>query len=197
MSLSKQMQNTFRTLISKEKKSLTVSFISTLIFFIAAHGACFSSRIYAGDYLNQIIKNDAAWQIALGRVFQPILELLRGTVSSPWLIGCLMLFWTFLSVYMTAKIFKTDDVIVICLISGIETCNIVYTASNATFLPWSDYYAFSLFLSIAAAFLSTQKEWWKKISALVMVTAVFGIYQAYVFVFLTSLYLQEAIEEHE
>ena len=197
MSLSKQMQNTFRTLISKEKKSLTVSFISTLIFFIAAHGACFSSRIYAGDYLNQIIKNDAAWQIALGRVFQPILELLRGTVSSPWLIGCLMLFWTFLSVYMTAKIFKTDDVTVICLISGIETCNIVYTASNATFLPWSDYYAFSLFLSIAAAFLSTQKEWWKKISALVMVTAVFGIYQAYVFVYITIVAMKMCLDISE
>ena len=87
--------------------------------------------------------------------------------------------------------------IVICLISGIETCNIVYTASNATFLPWSDYYAFSLFLSIAAAFLSTQKEWWKKISALVMVTAVFGIYQAYVFVYITIVAMKMCLDISE
>ncbi len=105
-----------------------------------------------------------------------------------------MLFWTFLSVYMTSKVFKTDDVTAICLISGIETCNIIYTASNATFLPWSDYYAFSLFLSVTAAFLSVEKEWWKKLSALVMIVAVFGIYQAYVFVYITIVAMRSCLD---
>ena len=176
----------FRTLIS-DKKKITV-LISTVLFFLIAHGQCFAGRLYAHDYLLSIYKNDAAWQVALGRIANPFLDFLRGAVSVPWLIECLMLIWTLFSVYLTVSLFEIKNNFAVCLIAGIECCNIVFTTANASFIPWSDYYALSLFLSLLAAWLLRKKEknkWLVRLAAILCLTVSLGAYQAYVFVFIT------------
>ena len=171
--------------MKEDKKSILIpAFLSSAVFFIIFHGSAFTSRIYAHDYLMEIYKGDAAWQIALGRICQPVLEYLRGAISSPWIIGSLMLLWTALSVCITVTLLDIKKISVICFISAFMSGNIIFISANASYMPWSDYYAFSLFLSLLSLWFVRKNKIYAYVISVIMLAAVFGIYQAYVFVYI-------------
>lgn len=159
-----------------------ISIISTIAFFLFAHGYRFSNLLFSHDSLN-ICEYKPDWEIGIGRFIQPVLYVLRGVLGAPWLFSIMAMFWMILSVLLFLKIFKIDILWMIVAVSGVMTCNNVITLSNATYIQWMDVYTLALFTAILAAKLLTVEE---NVSiknivlAAVLVTISMGLYQAYI-----------------
>lgn len=166
-----------------------------IFWYLFAHGYRFSNNMYAHDALLQIYQDDSAWQIALGRVLQPILLFLRGGLCNPWLISFCAVLWLSLGVYLVIDLLGIRKLITINMISGVMACNGVLTALNASFLPWVDFFMLSLFLSVAGVWLCKRGTWKFLCLGAIVLAAAMGIYQAYIsvsIVLVIFLLLREA-----
>ena len=165
----------------KEKKA-DLQFISlvTILCYLLAHGYRIGNLMLSGDSLLMVYQNDYAWQIALGRCFQPIWLFLRGSITSPWLISVLAIFWLILSVYFLVQVLGLKSRLSMFAAALVMTINITFTAANATFLPWVDFYGFALFLAIFAVWLYGQKKPVLAILGSLLLAFSLGTYQAYI-----------------
>ena len=130
------------------KKRIQWSALSVVIFSLFAHGYRFSNNMYSHDSLLMIYQNDYAWQIALGRVTQPILIFLRGSICNPWLICFLAMLWMVLAVYFLTDLLEITSPLGLVLCSGLMLCNTTIISANASYLPWVDFYALACLMSI-------------------------------------------------
>ncbi|MCQ2519995.1 MAG: glucosyltransferase domain-containing protein [Lachnospiraceae bacterium] len=170
---------------SISKKHFLISVISAAILYLIAHGYRFSNMMFSGDALFEICQDDYAWQIALGRWVHPFLIFLRGSLTNPWLICWMAIIWLSLSVYLITDYLNIRSALGIIICSAVMTCNPIIISLNSAFLPWSDLFALSLFLSISAVYLidkwiSDKKKILLLFSAVVSITLSLGIYQAYI-----------------
>lgn len=175
-------------------------FCSVAFWYLFAHGYRFSNNMYAHDALLQIYQDDSAWQIALGRVLQPILLFLRGGLCNPWLISFCAMLWLSFSVYLVADLLEIRKLISINMISGAMACNAVLTALNASFLPWADFFMLSLFLAVAGVWLCKRGTWRFLCLGVAAMAAAMGIYQAYIsvsIVLVILLLIREAQENEK
>lgn len=172
-------------------------FCSVVFWYLFAHGYRFSNNMYAHDALLQIYQDDSAWQIALGRVLQPILLFLRGGLCNPWLISFCGVLWLSFSVYLVVDLLEVRKLVSISMISGVMACNAVLTALNASFLPWGDFFMLSLFLAVAGVWLCKKGTWRFLCLGAVTLAVAMGIYQAYIsvaIVLVIFLLIREAQE---
>ncbi|MGN0347596.1 MAG: glucosyltransferase domain-containing protein [Lachnospiraceae bacterium] len=130
------------------KKRIQWSALSVVIFSLFAHGYRFANNMYSHDSLLMIYQNDYAWQIALGRVTQPILIFLRGSICNPWLICFLAMLWTVLAVYFLTDLLEISSPPGLVFCSGLMICNTTTISANASYLPWVDFYALACLMSI-------------------------------------------------
>lgn len=153
---------------------------SVVFWYLFAHGYRFSNNMYAHDALLQIYQDDSAWQIALGRVLQPVLLFLRGGLCNPWLISFCAVLWLSFSAYLVADLLEIRKLIPINITAGVMSCNAVLTSLNASFLPWVDFFMLSLFLSVAGVWLCKKGSWKFFCLGVAAMAAAMGIYQAYI-----------------
>lgn len=175
-------------------------FCSVVFWYLFAHGYRFSNNMFAHDALLQIYQDDSAWQIALGRVLQPILLFLRGGLCNPWLISFCAVLWLSFSVYLVVDLLEIRKLISINMISGVMACNAVLTALNASFLPWVDFFMLSLFLAVAGVWLCKKGTWRFLCLGAITLAVAMGIYQAYIsvsIVLVIFLLLREVQESSE
>lgn len=165
----------------KEKKA-DLQFISlaTILCYLLAHGYRIGNLMLSGDSLLMVYQNDYAWQIALGRCFQPIWLFIRGSITSPWLISLLAIFWLILSVYFLVQILGLKSRFSMLAAALVMTINITFTAANATFLPWVDFYGFALFLAVLSVWLFGQKKSVFSVLGSLLLAFSLGTYQAYI-----------------
>lgn len=167
-----------RTTGSQAKSIAAV--LSTVFWCLFAHGYRFANNMFTHDSLLQIYQDDSAWQIALGRIFQPVLLFLRGGLCNPWLICFCALIWYCLTVCLLVDLLKIRSTVSIVILSGIVVSNLTVTVANASFLPWVDFFACSLFLSCLGVWLWTKEKGIPRGGALLCMVGVLGIYQAYI-----------------
>lgn len=175
-------------------------FSFVVFWYLFAHGYRFSNNMFAHDALLQIYQDDSAWQIALGRVLQPILIFLRGGLCNPWLLSVCALLWLSLSVYLVVDLLEVRKLVSIAVISGVMACNAVLTSLNASFLPWVDFFMLSLFLAVAGVWLCRKGTWKCFCLGTILLAAAMGIYQAYIcvsIVLVIFLLLRETQKETE
>ena len=171
-----------------------------VFWYLFAHGYRFSNNMFAHDALLQIYQDDSAWQIALGRVLQPILIFLRGGLCNPWLLSVCALLWLSLSVYLVVDLLEVRKLVSIAVISGVMACNAVLTSLNASFLPWVDFFMLSLFLAVAGVWLCRKGTWKCFCLGTILLAAAMGIYQAYIcvsIVLVIFLLIRETQKETE
>lgn len=167
-------------MIESKKKIFTASVLFTLIFYSLANGYRFFHSMFAGDSLYMIYQNDAGWEISIGRYVQPFLVVLRGAITSPFLISVLSLLWVSLSVYFAADFLEIRNLISIALIAAIMSCNVTILSLNATFLSYMDFYLLALFLSILGVWLMKKEKLVFLISGSLILSISLGIYQSYI-----------------
>ncbi|MBR6850826.1 MAG: glucosyltransferase domain-containing protein, partial [Lachnospiraceae bacterium] len=140
----------------------------------------FFNSLFSGDALLMIYQNDAAWQIALGRVGQPFLVFLRGGITSPFLISILAAGWISCAVVITVHLLRLKNYGSIVLTAAVMASHISLIAANANFLPWVDFYAFALFLAVFGVWLIRRKRVRSMIAGVVSLAFCLSVYQAYI-----------------
>ena len=154
--------------------------VITIVCYMLVHGYRFMNKAFAGDALLMVYQNDAAWQIALGRFVQPVLIMMRGSLESPLLIGLLTAFWLGAGAYLLADIFRIEKNIPMLFIALILSANDAITASNAGFLPWTDFYGLAFFTAVFGVWFLQEAKWWRIVLSVVSFMLSIGIYQAYI-----------------
>lgn len=168
------------TLVNNNKKTFLYSFLFTLAFFLLAHGYRFSNNLFAGDSLTNLYQIDSSWQIAIGRIFEPVYLMFRGTLGSPWITSLLAIIYYSLAIYFLADLFKFNNLHQILLVSGIFTCNITITATNAAYVHCLDMYALALLFAILGVWLIGQQKICYIIGGTVSLALSLSLYQAYI-----------------
>ena len=142
-----------------EKKTFVISVISSLLWSLAAHFYAFSRLIVSHDSLHEFYLGAAlqdgytgvTWKIALGRFAVPVYQkLVRGMVTTPWLIGILALLFITLTVYVVARIFDLKKPLPIFLAAGILITNPSVFVMASTFITDLDINMLAMLLSAVA-----------------------------------------------
>ena len=165
-----------------QKRKLLWAFEATAFFYLLAHGYRFVNNMFSGDSLVAVYQDDYAWQIALGRCFNPIWVFLRGTLTSPWLISVLGTFWMSLAVFCVVDFLGGSSRGAVILTASVMTINPVVACLNATFLPWTDLQIFALFLNAAGVWFLKEKGKRNFFVGFFLLMLGLGTYQAYLMV---------------
>ncbi|MCR5846943.1 MAG: glucosyltransferase domain-containing protein [Lachnospiraceae bacterium] len=164
----------------KINKKFCTAMISSIIWFMAAHGYRMCNLIYFHDTLLNAVRADIAYQESLGRFMQPFVILLLGSITSSWLISVTAILFLGLSVWLVCDIFDIEGNAGIFFVAGILICNNVLTVANYTFLPWLDVYAIALFFALLGVELIKKGTAWRNIAGCVCFIVSMGLYQAYI-----------------
>ena len=164
----------------QDHKRYAVAAIAAAVFYFLCNGYRFFNPLLSGDALLMLYQNDAAWQIALGRVGQPFLVFLRGGIASPFLISVLAMFWIALSVVIVTDLLDLNSTGSILSAAAVMGCHISFIAANANFLPWVDFYGFALFLATGGIWLLRKERKAAKIAGIVALAICMSVYQAYI-----------------
>ncbi len=168
------------TKIESKKQLLITSTVIISIFYLVTHGYRFFNPMFSGDSLLMIHQTDSAWQIALGRFMQPILVLLRGGIASPFLISAISILWFSLSLYFLVDFLQINRLLSILFTGAVMVCNPTVLAANATYVPYMDFYALALFLSILGVWLIKRGSFTFTAFGIISISISMGIYQSYV-----------------
>ena len=71
-----------------------ISILSTLVFYIIAHGYRFSNLLFSHDSLN-VCEYKPEWELGIGRFMQPVLYVIRGVLGAPWLFSIISILWLY------------------------------------------------------------------------------------------------------
>lgn len=172
-------------------RRLPFSLASAFGWGMAAHGYMFLNNSVSHDSLREfhaeILGNNI--KMGSGRIFTFLYrELLGSDVTLPWLAGLLALLWIGLAVYLTARIFRVEQKVTICLIAGIYATNIAVSATTATYIHDLDSYMFSMLCAVMSVWLWREFRWgW--LPGAVFAAGSIGIYQGYLFAAVTLVML--------
>lgn len=162
---------------------------ATVFLCLAVHGYRFANTMLSHDALLEVVQADAAWQIALGRFFQPVLVFLRGDLCSPWTLCLLQTFWLAVSVFLLTDLLEIRYRPTVVAVAGIVVSSDVFIILNASFLPWSDLFAFSLFAAVFGVWCLEKGKLLYALSGVFSMTVSLATYQAYISVSLTLVLL--------
>lgn len=166
--------------IENSQKLFITSALFTILFYSITNGYRFFNPMFSGDSLLMIHQNDSAWQIALGRFVQPFLIMLRGGIASPFLISVLSITWLSLAIYFLVDYLKIENYLSVAFVVAAMVCNTTLLAANATFLPYTDFYAFALFLSTLGVWLIQKKKFVYITLGILSLSISLGVYQSYI-----------------
>ena len=129
------------------------SMMLTVMFCLVAHGYRFFNTMFSGDSLYMIYQDDSAWQVAIGRIAQPVLVFLRGGIGSPFWIFTLVVIFLGLAAFFMLDFLEITDSVSVVLVIAVLTCNHTIMAASATYLLNVDFYAFALFMAVLGVWL--------------------------------------------
>lgn len=129
---------------------------SVLFFSCIAHLFRYTNAAFNSDSLG-IFRGggDITKQIARGRWLQPLYLYLRGSISSPFLIGLLATLYLAISIILITEILEIKNNRSIIALCGLLSVAPAITISNAAFVPWTDIFMLSLLFSMIGAYWLT------------------------------------------
>ena len=174
--------------IESERKRLFVSFLSVFLIGILAHGYAFANLTLSHDSLYELyLRGDmhyyagsvTEWKISLGRFLCPVYRMVfPGAVGTPWLSGMLALVWVALAVYLVARMFSVDNVLILGLLGAVCTANVSFSALAATYISDLDSDMFAVFLAAYGAYLWYSRRGVRRWLAAVPFVLSLALYQA-------------------
>lgn len=160
------------------RKVLEQTVFYTLLFTLLAHGYRFLNMSFSGDAALIAQDGEIAYQTSIGRFMQPLLWMVRGTITAPMTIG----------IFATAALIGASLLLVsmlgvtsrssILLICGILATNETLSVSYATYLPWVDVYMIAFFFSMCGVYVSVRWRYGWLLSPLFYFISL-GLYQSY------------------
>lgn len=150
----------------------------TVVFSFLAYGYRFFSAGFGGDAALVSLSGQAAYQASLGRFLQPVYWLIRGSLVVPSVVGLFTTVFLFLTCWLIANLFGLNQTRDIALLSGLLVTHETLVVSGATYLPWMDVYALSLFFAVLGAYLlmsGGRRAWLSPVFFFLSL----GLYQSY------------------
>ena len=150
----------------------------TVVFSFLAYGYRFFSAGFGGDAALVSLSGQAAYQASLGRFLQPVYWLIRGSLVVPSVVGLFTTVFLFLTCWLIANLFGLNQMRDIALLSGLLVTHETLVVSGATYLPWMDVYALSLFFAVLGAYLlmsGGRRAWLSPVFFFLSL----GLYQSY------------------
>lgn len=168
----------------------------TFILGLLSYGYLITNGFYSHDGLTTIyVHEDDAWQISLGRYFQPVFRyLILGNVNSSWYTGILGLIFLGLSAYFICKLFRANSNLSIFYICSVITLNLSQVLLASTYLHFFSQFSFAQFLASVSAFLIFQKQKKFYILSSLLLGISLAVYQLFVSCFFV-LFLLKLIQE--
>lgn len=152
----------------------------TALLCLAVHGYRFANSMFSHDSLLVIVQEDAAWQIALGRFFQPFIVFLRGDLCSPWLLCMLQVGWFLVSVLLLVDILQIRSRSAMVAVAGVVVSSEAFININVSYLPWSDMYSFALFAAVFGVWLIEKKKISCTLAGIAFLVVSLSTYQAFI-----------------
>ena len=163
-----------------DKKKLKSIFLSCLAFLLVAHSYRWMNTMYSHDSL-LILQTDRAWQISLGRIFNPVYVWLRGSFVAPMNIGMLAALYITVSAVFIIYILKLKKKTSIILCCGFLATFETITFVNAVFLLSLDLDMLALLLAVLGAYFFTGAKNLNRYAAgIVCITVMLGLFQSYI-----------------
>ena len=173
--------NSLKKTFEDNKKWLLWALISAFVWGMAAHGYGFFHDAFTHDSLSGFGGDTGdAWKISLGRFLVPVYRsIFRTELTLPWMVGMLSMLWVGLAVFLVIRMFRVENRLLICLISGIFIANLTVTATGATYLHDLDGNLFGMLCAVAAVWLWKNCRFGELPGAL-CIAASMALYQSYI-----------------
>lgn len=168
--------------LNRQKKTIVFCLLVTAMWGLLAHMYIFVHTSFSHDSMKEfngeILGN--AWKIQLGRVFIPIYRsVVRTSLTFPWLIGVLSLFYIGLAVFLVVKLFHIQSKFLVVLVSGVFAVNLTVLATFATYIHDSDSNMLALLCAVCAVFMWNRFRW-GAVPGAVPICLCLGLYQSYI-----------------
>lgn len=172
------------------------SFVSTLLFGLAAHGYSYFNLMYSHDSLLVYQWSDAGEMIGVGRFLVPIYMKIRGNFYPPFLVGLLSLFFLAGAAYLMLRLLNIKSKILTILLPGVLATSTTLTFINATYSKDADTYMLALLLAVAAVCICCRRPIGFPIGVVLLAMSL-ALYQAFfqVAVFLSMMVVVKVILE--
>lgn len=176
------LNDTIKNYISKFDFRLfkKICFLTFVIGFFT-HGFAFANDFFSHDsirYFNQL-ESEINVKNAIGRFFHSGYINLRGSITVPWLLGCISLFWISLTNYFVVKTLNLKHIFSVIVVCGLLTANLSFVLLVATYMHEVDTYMLALLCSVLAVYVFEKN---RKISFFLSPLLIFfmsGLYQSY------------------
>ncbi len=167
-----------RVLVVGRLRQLLACIVATTLFCLAAYASRYFNTAFMHDSL-EIVSNQTSfnWQIGLGRWLQPMLWAVRGNINAPWLLGLVSIPFFALASWLITDVLRIEDVVSSVCVSAIIVTAMPIALGHATFMPWVDVYAISLFLAVLAVWLCVRSRYWHL--AVLPLVGSLALYQSY------------------
>lgn len=179
--------------MEKKKNSMSAQtayiLIVTVLLCLAVHGYRFVGSMFSHDSLGMIVQADAAWQVALGRFFEPVIVFLRGDLCAPWLLCLLQVCWFTASVLVLVDLFQIHGRAGIAAVAGVVVSSEAFITLNASYLHCTDMYAYALFAAIFGVWCVEKKKIFYTFVGIAFMVTSLSTYQAYISVSITLMLL--------
>lgn len=155
-------------------------FLYTLVIGILTHAFRMTNTMICSDSTNYFYTISASWVTTLGRFLLPSVEVFRGKVELPWLIGLISLIMIGLSTVLFVRLFDIRDNVGLIIAAWIFSANPVVTSIFA-YMYTADGYMIALLFSVLAAYLCIRR---KKAAGIILgalsLAVSLGFYQAFI-----------------
>lgn len=131
----------------------------SLIFFAAAHAFCFFNLTYASGSVLIDVSRNATAQIERGVYLQPFYWSLRGSLSSPMIVGILCCVYLTTACYLMLSLLRLNTCVSAFALCGLMTLNVTITLRFSGSLTTADASMLALLLGIFAAALTLRLKW--------------------------------------
>lgn len=132
-------------------------FSYTLVIGILTHAFRMTNTMICSDSTNYFSTISASWVTSLGRFLLPSVEVFRGKVELPWLIGLISLVMIGLSAVLFVRLLDIRDNIGLIIAAWIFSANPVVTSIFA-YMYTADGYMIALLFSVLAAYLCISRK---------------------------------------
>lgn len=168
--------------LSREKRTIGFCLLVTAIWGLVAHMYIFVHTSFSHDSMKEfngeIMGN--TWKLQLGRVFVPIYrDIVRTSITLPWLIGVLALLYIGLAVFLVVKLFGIRSKLLMVLVSGVFAVNLTVLATFATYIHDSDSNMLALLCAVCAVYMWNRFRW-GAVAGAFLIALVLGLYQSYI-----------------
>lgn len=180
-------------------KKLKITFITTFIVGMIAHGYVFLNAMYCHDSVVYGVPTDVIGGIISGTArttpFSFIWYIFLTECKTTWLSGIVILLCYSFSSYFVCEVLKMDNIILTSMVSGIMVVSPTTIAANTYTVDCGN--AFTLLFSSMAAFLFFKKSVLAKTLFFVAIVIAVGSYGPFISVFFSVVLIRVFIDYYQ